>query len=302
MKLIRLQAFKEVMETGSVTGASVRLKCSQPRVSRLISELEDEIGFLLFRREKQRLHPTQEGLLFFNEARRMLQGIDNINQVANDIYNKRETGLRILTQSHIAQGLLNRVIGEFDKIKKDIRFNVVVKPREELTKWLGGHQFDIAFTALPATHPLVRHQKLVSINLMAALPNEHPLSRKKTVTIQDLATIPVITLPNGLPMRSRINKMFRSAGIELNVRIETPTVFSACQLVSRGMGATLTGPFTASLFTKDDFTLCPLSPLYVVDYGVLYLKQEPPRLLVRQFIDVAQKVAIDLNGEVGERL
>ena len=70
MKLIRLQAFKEVINAGTVTEASRRLKCSQPRISRLISELEEDIGFPLFRREKQRLVPTTEGKLFLSGNRK----------------------------------------------------------------------------------------------------------------------------------------------------------------------------------------------------------------------------------------
>lgn len=302
MKLIRLQAFKEVMESGTVTGASKSLKCSQPRVSRLISELEDEVGFPLFRREKQRLHATAEGVQFYNETQRILLGISKIEQVAKDIYHKRETALRILTQSHIAHGLLSRVFGEFENVVKDIRYNVVIRPREQLTKWLGGHQFDLAFTVLPAKHPLVRHKKLTSIKIMVALPIQHPLVRKDRITVKELSTVPIIALPKGLPMRQRLHELFENSGVDPVIRIETPTVFSACQLVSQGLGATLTGPFTASLFTNKDFVLRPIAPDYTVTYGVLYLKQIHPRLLVRQFVDVAIKVAEELNREVVNRL
>ncbi len=302
MKLIQLQAFKEIMDTGTVTGASKSLSCSQPRVSRLISELEEDIGFPLFRREKQRLHITTEGKIFYKEAQRILLGINSIEQAAEDILNQRETCLRILTQSHIAHGLLSRVFGELDQVAKNTRFNLVIKPRKELTKWLGGHQFDLALTALPARHPLVRQQKLVSIKLLLALPKDSPLAQKQQIEINDLADIPIIALPKGLPMRHRLIELFEKVGIIPNIRIETPTVFSACQMVSRGLGVTLTGPFTASLFTEDNFVLRPVVPNYIVDYGVLYLKQEQPRRLVRQFVDVAIKVAEDINSEVINRL
>jgi len=114
MKLIRLQAFKEVMNAGTVTEASRRLQCSQPRISRLISELEEEIGFPLFIREKQRLEPTTEAKLFYQETERILLGLDDIERIAEDIYSHRETCLRVLAQSHIAHGLLNHVFGEFE--------------------------------------------------------------------------------------------------------------------------------------------------------------------------------------------
>lgn len=302
MKLIQLQAFKKVLEYGSVTEASKNLKCSQPRVSRLISELEESIGFPLFVREKQRLHPTAEGMTFYDETLRFLHGIDNIEQIAEDICQKREARLRILTQSHIAHGLLSRVLGEFSKNEKKVRFKVVIQPRKELTKWLGGHQFDLAVTALPAKNPLVRQKEFVTIKLLVALPKDSLFTQQDYVSVEDLSTIPLIALSKGLPMRQRLEEVFDNAGMTPVIQIETPTVFSACQMVSQGLGATLTGPFSASLFSRDSFVLRPLYPEFIVKYGILYLKQEQSRPLVKRFAKTVSEVAEDINLEVAKRL
>ncbi len=302
MKLIQLQAFKEIMESGTVTEAARSLKCGQPRISRLISELEEEINFPLFRREKQRLHPTAEGNFFYQETLRMLLGIKNIQQVAQDISKKRETGLRILSQSHLAHGFLNRVIGEFDKSTKDIRYDLVIKPREQLSKWLGGYQFDLAFTALPAKSHLVRHVKLITVKFLVALPNGHPFTEKNHITIKDLSSVPLIALPKGLLRRKYLVDLFDNSDFKPHIRVETPTAISACQLVAQGLGATLTEPFTVNEFSKDDFALRPLVPDLLIDYGVLFLKQDQPRRLVRQFVDVSRKVANSINNKVIARL
>lgn len=302
MKLIQLQAFKEVMETGTVTGAAKSLKCGQPRISRLLSELEDDIGFQLFRREKQRLHPTAEGEVFYKETERMLLGIKNIKQVAEDIYNNRATGIRVLAQSHIAHGLLNRVFGEFDRSVKNIRYDLVVTPRKQLSKWLSGEQFDLAFTVLPAKDPLVRQVKLLSVKLLVALPNNHELAERNEITVNDLSAVSMIALPSGLLRRQYLDNLFDNSGVKPNIRIETATAISACQLVIQGLGATLTDPFTASMFTNNDFVLRPIIPDYTIDYGVLYLKHDHPRRLVRQFVDISKSVAISIDNEVSKRL
>ena len=54
----QVEAFQAVMETGSVTKAGKVLYISQPAVSRLISDLESNVGFKLFFRRKGRLEPT----------------------------------------------------------------------------------------------------------------------------------------------------------------------------------------------------------------------------------------------------
>lgn len=299
MKLIRLQAYNEVMNAGTVTEASRRLKCSQPRVSRLISELEEEIGFPLFTREKQRLVPTAEGKLFYQETESILLGIDDIGRIAEDIYHNRETCLRVLSQSHLAHGLIHHAIGEFEKKTEGIRYYLEIRPREQLAQWLGGHQFDLAFSPLPAKYPLVRHEQLISVKLLVAMNKSHPLSKKEYITVEDLNTGPIIALTRGMIMRQRLDNLLHQAGLVPNIRIETPTVLSACQLALQNVGITLTDPFIANVFDCTDLIVRPLAPDYKITYGVLYLRQTPPRRLARQFIDVTKQVAQEIAVKQG---
>ena len=294
MKLIRLQAFSEVMNSGTVTEASRRLKCSQPRVSRLIAELEEDIGFPLFTREKQRLIPTAEGKLFYKEAESILLGIGDIGRIVDDIYHNRETCLRLLSQSHFSHGLLHHVIGTFEKKNKGIRYYLEIRQREQFAQWLGGRQFDLAFSPLPAKHPLIRHENLVSVKLLVALHKSHPLSDKEQITIEDFSTGPVIALTRGTLMRQRLDDLFHEAGLAPDIRIETPVVFSACQLVLQGMGIALIDPFIANAIDDKDFIVRPFVPAHKITYGVLYLRQNPPRRLVRKFIDLTRQVAEEI--------
>ncbi len=300
MKLIRLQAFSEVMNSGTVTEASRRMKCSQPRVSRLVAELEEDIGFPLFTREKQRLIPTAEGRLFYQETESILLGIGDIERIAKDIYHNRETCLRLLSQSHFSHGLLHHAIGKFEKKTPGIRYHLEIRRREQFAQWLGGHQFDLAFSPLPAKHPLIRHEHLISVKLLVALHKSHPLSGKEQISIEDLCTAPVIAVNKGMLMRQRLDDLFHQAGIAADIRIETPTVLSACQLVQQRMGIALTDPFIANVIDDNDFIVRPFAPDYKITYGVLYPRQNPPRRLVRQFIDttrqVAEEIALKHNG------
>ena len=167
----------------------------------------------------------------------------NIERIAEEIRQNRDTCLRILCQSHFAQGLIHHAIGAFEKKVPGIRYYLEVRPREQFAQWLGGHQFDLAFSPLPAKHPLIRHEALITVKLLAALPRNHPLSNKQKITIEEFSQGPVIALTKGMLMRRRLEELFHSAGLKLNIQLETPAVFSACQLVCQGLGVTLTDPF-----------------------------------------------------------
>ena len=69
--LRQLEAFAAVISTGSVTGAAKVIGKSQPVVSRLIQELESDLGFDLFTRYGRRITPTENGVSFYREVERL---------------------------------------------------------------------------------------------------------------------------------------------------------------------------------------------------------------------------------------
>ena len=71
-----LEAFREIIQLGSVTSAARALGLSQPAVSRLLAQFETGLGFKLFHRSKGRLLPTSQALLLYEEVDLALQGIE----------------------------------------------------------------------------------------------------------------------------------------------------------------------------------------------------------------------------------
>lgn len=72
-----LLAAEAVAREGSVSSAARDLSLTQSAVSRQIQNLEDQLGFQLFRRERKRLHVTPEGAEYLREA------VDALYKIAN---------------------------------------------------------------------------------------------------------------------------------------------------------------------------------------------------------------------------
>ena len=75
VELRQLEAFAAVMSAGSVTGAGQMLGRSQPTVTRLIQELEQELGFALFECSGPKVTPTQKAFMLWAEVDSALQGV-----------------------------------------------------------------------------------------------------------------------------------------------------------------------------------------------------------------------------------
>ena len=105
VNLRQLEAFSAVMKSGSITQAAQAMHLSQPAVSKLIADLEHQIGFKLFARSKgSHLTPTPEAGYFFHEVERSFIGVNALKRLARDISNLG-TGQVQIASANIARSI-----------------------------------------------------------------------------------------------------------------------------------------------------------------------------------------------------
>ena len=97
----QIDAFRAVMMAGSVSAAASYMHVTQPAVSRLLRDLEADLGFPLFDRAGGRLVPRKAAAMFFREVERVYVGLDQLLRVAQDIRALSEGVLRIGTVSSL---------------------------------------------------------------------------------------------------------------------------------------------------------------------------------------------------------
>lgn len=285
MRLQSLRAFQAVMETASATEAGRRLYRTQPQISRLIAALEEEVGFKLFLRHRRRLVPTQEGNLFYNEAKRILAGLDEIARVADDIRSHKEARLRIVSQPYLGLAVLPEAIATFSQSHPNLRVSMEIRSRGDVASWVAGHQFDLGIVALPIDVPGVRSEPFAEVRVAVALPQSHPLTKKRRLTASDLVGRPFIALRPYTLLRQAVDRLFGDLGLSLTIRAETSFGLSACQMVATGLGITVTDPLIARCLPSGHIQLRDWEPGLHLTYGFLYSSAHPPLSMVTEFAD-----------------
>ena len=91
----QIEAFRAVFQTGSMTAAGALIGVTQPAISRLIRDLEGEIGWSLFDRSAGKLIPTPDAVALFREVQRSYHGLDRVADAAAQLGRRREGELRI---------------------------------------------------------------------------------------------------------------------------------------------------------------------------------------------------------------
>lgn len=292
MNLKRLQAFHAVFSTGSVTEAARRLHLSQPAVSRLIADLERELGLALFVRQRQRLVVTGEGRAFFREAERALAAVDQIVDIARDIRTLQGAHLRVVAPMIVAFGLMPAAIKAFTTLHPRARVSLEIKHMGELADWVTAGPFDAGITVMPFEDARIECEHLVTARCLLVLPKGHRLARKPYVRLSELDGERMILPPPGNLNRDRFAAALAAARASYDGSIDTPSVFSACQLVAGGMGLAIVDPFTAKSAASLGLVAVPLRPAIELSFGLFFPANRSRSAMVRSFAKAARSALL----------
>ena len=113
IKLRHLEVFHALIEAGSVSRAAQRLNLTQPAVSIALGNLESDLGFRLFHRDRGFFALTREGSLRQAEVAQSLLALSRITQRAHDIRTGSAGGTSIATNGVMAMNFLPHLIANF---------------------------------------------------------------------------------------------------------------------------------------------------------------------------------------------
>jgi DNA-binding transcriptional LysR family regulator len=285
MNLKRLQAFRAVFVAGSVTRAAEQLHTTQPALSRLIGDLEAELGLALFVRQRRRLVPTAEGRMFHREAEKALAAVDQIVDIARDIRTLKGSHLRIVAPMLTAFGILPAAIAAFRASHPRTRVSLEVTNIRDIADWVADGPFDIGVTALPFEDPRVECELFATVCAVLVMPKGHRLAARRVVSLKEIRGEEMI-LPSQErnPARRHIDAAFESAGVKAQIDLDVSSAFGTCLLASRGLGLGIVDPFTFQLAAGLGLVARPLKPAIEFPFGFFFPRHRPRSALVNSFV------------------
>ena len=113
MKLRQLEIFQALMHGGTTKNAARLLLVSQPTISNMIKQFEDQLGFKLFNRIGGRLHPTREAEVLSKSLERVFANVDAIENLVDDLRDSKIGTLKILASPSLGYTILPPAIANF---------------------------------------------------------------------------------------------------------------------------------------------------------------------------------------------
>lgn len=239
MEFRELVYFSTVVEQGSFSHAAALLHITQPTLSISIKNLESNLGMNLINRSTKKLQLTLEGNIFYEETKKMLE---QYNLFLDRMETFKDVGSLSLTIGIIpsASSWFLNALYKFKKEYPDVHIKLVdLLNVKDIEKAINSFKVHLCITNQYINNQHIKSVPLYEEELVAVLPNSHPLTKRNVINIDDLEYELMITGVEGLKTREDILHIFHSSNIEPNIKFEVERFELAISLVENNFGITI---------------------------------------------------------------
>ena len=272
MKLTQLEYFCTAVQCQSITAAAKKLYVTQPAISGAIRELEKEFSVTLFSHARNKMTLTEEGRLFYERAEQLLREVEAARQQLSDLGSAQQTvkvGIPPLWGTTFFPDLLH----DFNARHPNIRLVFYEYGSARAAALVKEKVLDIALANLSLDDPESFQSACIGRDhFVIVVDPSHPLAARESVTLEDLAGIPLVMYNTDSVQNNSIHSRFAALGITPNVQIYSSQIYTMKSMLHNTPCA---GFFYASLLQDHpDLVGIPIAPRIEQRVGLLWRKRK----------------------------
>jgi DNA-binding transcriptional LysR family regulator len=246
LNLRQIEAFKAVVENGTVSRAAQVLNVSQPAMSKLIAHLEFDTDLRLFDRIKGRLAPTEHGMRLYDEVGRIFSGVRQVENAVEAIRREVQGRLAIGVLPALATSFIQRVTTPFLQDRSNVYCTVQSLSSQWIVDWLIARKLDVGLVSARADNPNVVLEPVMEQPLACIVPLGHPLSKKRVIKIDDLNDMPFVAFDSDIYVSHLVEDAFDKYSVRPRVVLAANHALTVCEFVAGGLGVSLVHPLMIS--------------------------------------------------------
>jgi LysR family cys regulon transcriptional activator len=284
---MNLHQFRFVQEAArrnlNLTETAKALHTSQPGVSKAIIELEEELGIEIFARHGKRLKRiTEPGQHVLHSIELILREVSNLKKIGEQ-YSAQDSGTLSIATTHTqARYVLPVPVAKLrDKYPK-VNISLHQGAPDQVAKMLLDDTAEIGI----ATESLSSYEDLVTLPCyewqhVLVLPLDHPLASKSHLSLEDIASEPLITYHPSFTGRSRIDQAFAAKKITPRIALEAIDSDVIKTYVRLGLGIGIVAEMAVQDDPVKDLAVRPLGQLLGMNVARVAFKRGA---YLRQFV------------------
>lgn len=238
MNLRDLEYFIAVVETGHFGRAAEMCHVSQPTLSTQIRKLEEDLGTPLLERTSRRVVLTSVGREVAKQTRQVLAQVGQLRAAASAVQGVLSGPLRLGAFPTLGPYLLPELIPLLREHAPELKPYLIEEKTAELLTRLRDGRLDAALLALPVEGDDLKIAPLFREPFVAALPQDHPLARRRQLEVEALADQNLLLLEDGHCFREQALEICHRVGAG-EEEFKATSLETLRHMVSAGMGITL---------------------------------------------------------------
>lgn len=246
INLRQIEAFKAVIEHGTVSRGAEVLNVSQPAMSKLIAHLEADTALQLFDRMKGRLAPTEHAMRLYDEVGRIFAGVRQLENAVEVIRREEQGRLEVGVMAALAGSFVQRATMRFLENRSGIFCSVQSLTSEWIVDRLVSRKLDVGLVSARISNPYIKLEPLLEHPLVCIMPLGHPLGEKELIEPQDLDGVPFVAYNRDTYFGHIVEGMFETHGVKASVSLVSNVAPTICEFVAAGLGVSLVHPLTVS--------------------------------------------------------
>ena len=305
MELRHLRYFVAVAEELNFSRAAGRMYLSQPALSQQIRKLEQELGVALFHRTKNHVALTEAGQVLLEGARRALVLVEQTAREAREVGGAEGRHLKVgfpeyANHTPVADALQTfRRRYPYVELEEHETFTLQ-ETLQQIDK-LNRGTLDVGFMLRPEEDELLEIEHVLDIELVAALPEDHPLAGRDEVFLRELSDERLILFSRSFHPRSYdyVVGCCREAGFQPKVvQRKEPQLNSGAttyRMVSSGIGVGIVARPVVSGYRQYDVIFKPLrDPAPSLDLVAAW-RRENVSTNLHSFLEIVRELTSDTD-------
>jgi DNA-binding transcriptional LysR family regulator len=235
LTLRQFRVFDAVARHLSFSRAAEELHLSQPAVSMQVKGLEDIVGLPLTEQLGKKIFLTEAG----REVLHASQAITaRLNDLQHNLAQLRsiDTGRLNIASTSTVNAVATDILARFRGRHPGVSIHLDVSNRAEVLDQLVGNRIDLAIMGQVPDGLGLEATRFMDNPLVVIAAPDHPLARKKRISVRELASESFLVREAGSGTRGAMERFFAARGLEIRSSMEMSSNEAIKQAVQAGLG------------------------------------------------------------------
>ena len=234
MELRDLRFFCLTAELQHVSKTAEKLGIAQPYLTKIIGQIEEELGTQLFDKVGRQIRLNHYGEVFYIKAKKVLADMENLYTEMDYVLEKQNRTITLMSNT---QAYTSGMIVDFQKKNAGYGLKVIYGTYQEMARAVITGEADFALCDPPIEADEVIDTQIAFYDTAyALLPPGHPFLKRKSLSFEDLRDERLVTASKGGAMRWHVDSVYERRKVHPRIVCETHDLNLIMQAVESGLG------------------------------------------------------------------